>query len=111
MADVLAQIEEALNRSLSELAAVKDAAALEQFRIKYLGSKGEIKNLTDLIGQAPKEQKRDVGQKANAAKTQVQSAFDEKKTNLPAGATSEVSTDVTEPGFRRQIGNYHILMK
>src|SRR5438874_465054 len=108
MADVLGQIEEALNRSLSELAAVEDLAALEQFRIKYLGSKGEIKNLTDLIAQAPQEQKREVGQKVNAAKTAISSAFEEKKLQLAAGAGgAAVLEDVTEPGKRPQIGNRH----
>jgi phenylalanyl-tRNA synthetase alpha chain len=110
MADVLEQIEEVRTRAMSDLAAVKSAAELEQFRIKYLGGKGEVKNLTDLIAQTPKEQKRDVGQKANAAKNEVTSAFDARKEHLAAGAPAGISEDVTEPGKRPQIGNRHILM-
>src|SRR2546428_10471172 len=110
MADVLGQIEEALNRSLSELAAVEDLAALEQFRIKYLGTKGEVKNLTNLIGQAPKEQKREVGQKVNAAKNQVESAFEIRKSELSSGGDARDAVDGTEPGKRPAIGNRHTLM-
>jgi phenylalanyl-tRNA synthetase alpha chain len=113
MADALAQIEKVRQRAIAELTAVKTAADLEQFRIKYLGGKGEVKNLTDLIAQAPKEQKRDVGQRANAAKGEVAGAFEEKKTQLAAGAAGAAPTiveDVTEPGKRPPIGNRHILM-
>src|SRR4051812_37732018 len=112
MADALQHIEEVKNRAMTELAAVKSPAELEQFRIKYLGSKGEVKNLTDLIAQAPKEQKRDVGQKANAARTEVGDAFKAKEADIKAGAGAEPAMieDVTEPGKRPQIGNRHILM-
>ena len=110
MSDVFAQIDQILQRALAELRAVTDLAQLEQYRIKYLGSKGAIKNLTNLIGAAPKEQKREVGQKVNAAKNQVDAAFDEKKSHLAAGAPAVPSEDVTEPGRRPCIGNRHILM-
>ena len=55
---------------------------------------------SDLIAQAPREHKRDVGQRANAAKAQVTAAFEEKKSHLAAAAPAEVSEDVTEPGAR-----------
>jgi phenylalanyl-tRNA synthetase alpha chain len=104
------EIEEVRRRALDELEAVKTSTELEQFRIKYLGSKGEIKNLTNLIGQAPREQKREVGQKVNAVKDQVTAAFEEKKSQLAAGRPAEMTEDVTEPGKRPPIGNRHILM-
>ena len=110
MSDVFAQIDQILQRALAELKAVTDLAQIEQFRIKYLGSKGEIKNLTNLIGAAPKERKREVGQKVNAAKNQVDAAFEEKKSQLAAAAPAALSEDVTEPGRRPVIGNRHILM-
>jgi len=109
--DPLTQIEEARKRALAELETVKTTAELEAFRIKYLGSKGEVKNLTDLIAQAAKEQKREVGQKANAAKAEVTAAYEAKKAQLVVGAPTDVSEDVTEPGKRPPIGNRHILMK
>ena len=110
MSDALAQIEEVRQRALRDLEAVKNASELETFRIKYLGSKGEVKNLTDLIAQAPKDQKRDVGQRANAAKGEVTTAFESRKSNLSTGAAVEMSEDVTETGRRPAIGNRHILM-
>src|SRR5688572_534948 len=110
MSDALVQIEEVRVRALRDLEAVKTPAELEAFRIRYLGSKGEVKNLTDLIAKAPKEQKRDVGQKANAAKGEVGSAFEAKQASLASTATTEMTEDVTEPGRRPEVGNRHILM-
>src|SRR5690349_12527353 len=92
--DPLTQIEDVRKRALAELETVKNNAELETFRIKYLGSKGEVKNLTDLIAQALKEQKREVGQKANAAKAEVTAAYEAKKAQLAAGASTDVSEDV-----------------
>ena len=64
---------EALNKledsGLAELNAAPDAPALEQWRIKYLGTKGAVKDLMNLLATAPKEQKKDVGQRVNAAKS------------------------------------------
>ena len=57
MADVLAQIDELEKAAMADLAAAEGAAALEDYRIKYLGSKGEIKALMKLLGQVPKDQK------------------------------------------------------
>jgi phenylalanyl-tRNA synthetase alpha chain len=108
--NALEQIEQTRTRALSELAAIKDAGELEQFRIKYLGSKGEVKNLTDLIAQVAKEQKREVGQKANAARAEVTKSFDEKQSHLAAGSPAGHVEDVTEPGKKPAIGNRHILM-
>jgi phenylalanyl-tRNA synthetase alpha chain len=110
MSDALATIERVQNEAQQQLAGVKTADELEQFRIKFLGSNGTVKNLTNLLKEAPKEQKREVGQRVNAAKDAVTAAFEEKKSQLSSGATSAIVEDVTEPGKRPQIGNRHILM-
>ena len=110
MADALQQIETVSQRADEELRSVKNAAELEQFRIKYLGTKGEIKNLMTLLGQVPKEQKPAVGQKVNAIKTRITEAFELRKSDLAAGMPAAMSEDVTEPGKRPQLGNRHILM-
>lgn len=110
MADAQEQIDAVSRRADDELAGVKNAADLEQFRIKYLGSKGEMKNLMTLLGQVPREQKPAFGQKVNAIKNRVTEAFEAKKSELSSGASDAMTEDVTEPGRRPEIGNRHILM-
>ncbi|MGB7160534.1 MAG: phenylalanine--tRNA ligase subunit alpha [Tepidisphaeraceae bacterium] len=104
------QIDAVHRAALAELEAVKNADELERFRIKYLGTKGILKDLMSLIGKAPADQKREVGQRLNALKVEITTKFEEKKSSLGAGAASGPTEDVTEPGTRPQIGNRHILM-
>ena len=70
MPDPFEQIQQAAAQVEAELAAVKDQAALEHWRIKWLGSNGLVKGLMGLIGQAPKEQKKVVGQQLNEFKSE-----------------------------------------
>src|SRR6187455_1332315 len=111
MADVLEQIAQIQQQAMTELAAVKNAAELEQWRIKFLGSNGLVKGMMKLVGAAPKEQKREVGQRCNAVNAEVSAAFEVKKSNLGSGAQAGPLEDVTEPGKPPVIGNRHILMK
>ena len=112
MAEVLEQIEGLLPAAVAELLAVSSADQLEQFRIKWLGSKGLIKSSMKLLGQVPREQKPAVGARLNAINDQITAGFEEKKQALSQQTdTDRDATDVTEPGRRLSIGNKHILMK
>ena len=110
MPDALAEIDQLKDRADAELRAVKNAGELEQFRIRYLGSKGALKELMNLLQKVPREQKREFGQRANAVKTHVTAAFEAKQSELSSGASTVMTEDVTEPGKRPEIGNRHILM-
>lgn len=113
MSDVLAEVDRSLAEALQELAVVKDAPALEQFRIKYLGTKGIVKGMMQLIGRASKEEKPLVGQRVNSVKEQITSAYESKQNGFTlAGAAGSLDAiDVTEPGVRPLLGNRHVLMK
>jgi phenylalanyl-tRNA synthetase alpha chain len=112
MSDPLAQIDQISQAARDELGIVRNAAELEQFRIKYLGSNGLVKGMSRLIGQATKEQKPVVGQRVNEAKGQLEASFNALKQQLAQDATGDRDyVDVTEPGRWPQIGNRHILMK
>src|SRR5687767_7312641 len=113
MADALAEIDAVAREGEAELAAAAASAdALEQWRIKYLGSKGRVKGLMNLIGQAPPEQKKAVGQRANEVKVRLSGLFEVQQQSVGASkANAADAVDVTEPGWRPQIGNRHILMK
>jgi phenylalanyl-tRNA synthetase alpha chain len=109
LSDPIDQVHEA---ATAELAAVKTAADLEQYRIKFLGSKGQIKGLMKLLGSVPREQKPAMGQRVNAVNDSVTAAFEARKTELGSGGDDDdAAIDVTEPGNRPKIGRLHILMK
>ena len=110
MSDALNQIDSILHQAKQELSAVSTPDALEQFRIKFLGTKGAVKDLMNLLATAPKEQKREVGQRVNAAKSEITAAFEDRKSSLGSIPTGPM-IDVTEPGIRPQVGRRHILMQ
>jgi phenylalanyl-tRNA synthetase alpha chain len=111
MADILAQIDAVAQAAGAELAAVANAAGLEQFRIKYLGAKGIVKGLMRLLGEAPKDQKPVIGQRVNALSNEITAAFEVKRISLSESGGGKDAEDVTEPGAQPEIGNRHILMK
>jgi phenylalanyl-tRNA synthetase alpha chain len=111
--DALEQIAVLSREALEELEQVGSAEALEQYRIKYLGAKGQVKNLPRLIGQAPPERKKEVGQQVNTLKQRLTEAFEAKKAEL-SSASADLPTgniDITEPGLRPAVGRRHILMR
>jgi phenylalanyl-tRNA synthetase alpha chain len=110
--DVSTQIANLETCAAAELRDVKDAAALEQYRIKYLGSNGQLKAAMKWLGQVSKDQKPAVGQKLNAVKEAISTAFEARKLELSAGgAADKDAADATEPGRRPQIGAKHVLMQ
>lgn len=111
MSEVLAEIESVATAANAELDAVQTLDQLEAFRIKYLGTKGRVKDLMSLVGKAAADQKKLVGQKSNAVKNDLTTRFDARKTELSADAPTVTGIDVTEPGVRPEVGHRHVLMK
>ncbi len=89
--------------------AITNGEQLEQFRIKYLGSKGLIKALFADLKEVPNEQKREVGQLLNGLRTKAQEKFDSQKEALENQDQEEHKLDVTRPGDAIEIGARHPL--
>src|SRR5688500_17227989 len=112
MADALAEIDAVASEGEAELAGVQTPDALEQWRIKYLGTKGRVKGLMNLIGQVPPEQTKLIGQRANEVKVRLNTSFEAHQQTIASKAGDRRDyVDVTEPGRRPELGNRHILMK
>ncbi len=99
------------DRGLTELESVDGPEALEDWRIKYLGSKGEVKGAMAGIKDVPKDLKRDYGQAANAMKQALQDAFEARAGQAKAAKprAKAAGVDVTLPGRRPRIGHAHII--
>ena len=107
---MLEQFEKIGEDALADLKKVTDPAALEEFRIKYLGRKGQITQMLGQIGQFPADQRRQAGQVANKIKKEVGGAFEQLKNNLlqPRQKAREF-IDVTLPGIAANIGKAHVI--
>jgi phenylalanyl-tRNA synthetase alpha chain len=108
---MLEQFEKIGKDALTELKAVKDSSALEQFRIKYLGRKGQVTEMLSQIGLFAAEQKKEAGQLANRIKKDVMQAYEQLKKGLgeSAVAVSKPMIDVTLPGKTIDIGKTHVI--
>ncbi len=93
-----------------ELNAVTDSAQLEDFRIRFLGRKGEFSSIMKGLGKVPKEDKPRLGQLANSIKKELESLFDKKINNLNAGSSASGNgsfVDLTLPGRKPETGKLH----
>ena len=88
---------------------ISNGEELESFRIKYLGSKGIIKDLFSSLKEVANEQKREVGQLLNGLRTLAQEKFDTRKEELVSEEGEENKLDVSRPGDQIEIGARHPL--
>lgn len=89
--------------------AIDSSEALEEYRIKYLGSKNELKSLFGKIKEVPNERKKEFGQRVNALKTAAESRFEAEKSAI---ATREMqdkasSIDLFAPAAKAYTGSRH----
>jgi len=108
---MLEQFEKTGSDALAELQKVVDLAALEEFRIKYLGRKGQITQMLSQIGTLPREQKPQGGQLANKIKNEVTAVFEKLKSDLSQADESKTKEliDVTLPGIPVSVGKKHVI--
>jgi phenylalanyl-tRNA synthetase alpha chain len=109
--------EKLLTALATESKSVKNAEDLKTFRDRWMARKdGVLTQINDLwLKAAPKEAKREVGQRVNELKSKVTQAIEECQPNTANAATSvsvtESALDITLPGILRPIGAEHPVIK
>jgi phenylalanyl-tRNA synthetase alpha chain len=86
---------------------VDNAAALEQFRIKFLGSKSDIKTLFTELKHVPNEQKKEIGKLLNELRMYAESTFDNHKLSIETTSVKKGVIDFSKPGDFNQVGSHH----
>ena len=88
---------------------INDPQQLEEFRIKYLGSKGIVKGLFGAMKSVPAERKKDFGQVLNDFKQMAENKYEVSKTAVATnGKENTVDTiDLTLPGDAIAVGTRH----
>jgi phenylalanyl-tRNA synthetase alpha chain len=92
-----------------EAANPANAEAIEQFRLRFLGSNNVIKPLMGEIRNVPNEQKKEFGQLINKAKEQAEAKFEALKAIADAAAekSQAAGLDITAPGEPIDLGSRH----
>jgi len=88
--------------ALASLAAITDAAALEQAKARYLGRAGALTDLQKSLGKLPAAERPAMGARFNAAKAQIEAALQAQRELIQSrklGAQlAQEALDVTLPG-------------
>ena len=110
MKEQLKGIEE---RAKAELKGIGDTKLLEEFRVKYLGKKGEITAILKQMGKLSAEERPVMGQLANKVRADIESALNEKvselKSAMEQARLKSETLDVTLPGKAAKLGRPHPL--
>lgn len=97
--------------ALSAFESVKDAAALDELRVKYLGKKGELTAVLKQMGKLSAEERPAMGQLANEVRAALESALEAAAQKMEAAALElklkAETVDVTIPGKQVQVGRRH----
>jgi phenylalanyl-tRNA synthetase alpha chain len=106
---MLDQLASVLATALQEIPTAANEAALEEFRLKFLGKKGTLTAASAEMRNVPPDQKAAVGAKLNEARVGITDALDAKKAELAAAAeaASVAGIDVTLPGRSVPRGALH----
>ena len=105
--DPLQQLQDIIKEISS--AQIEDTAALETFRIRFLGTKNILKPLSASIRDVPNERKREFGQLINEAKQKAEELFNTIQDHLAAGQTSSEHAipDLSLPVVPMHAGSRH----
>ncbi len=104
------QLNTLLTLAKEKLATISSSELLEEFRIEFLGRKGEFTSIMKGLAQVPKEDKPKLGQMANKAKKDIEALYRDLHAKLSAGSagnTGESSIDLTLPGRKPETGKLH----
>ncbi|KPK42965.1 MAG: hypothetical protein AMJ78_00505 [Omnitrophica WOR_2 bacterium SM23_29] len=109
-------LEDLNNQIEQDFATISTLEDLEALRIKYLGRKGILAELTAGIADLPSEQRPQFGQQINRIKQKVSQLLEKKKQGFkdvlikaPVVKMQAKVMDVTLPGIRQALGHRHLI--
>ena len=101
-------IESLRKEALAALEACRDAAALSEFRVAYLGRNGAVKGLLGRLSELPPEERPAFGRDANLLKRELEEAFAAREKEMGGSGCGDAdAVDITIPGRRLPRGHFH----
>lgn len=97
----------------SELLNIKEKKEIEDFKVKYLGKKGEITSILKQMGKLSAEERPRIGQIANIVRQDIENIIKERLLNIKdlelKKQLEDEKIDVTLPGKKYDVGHKHPL--
>jgi phenylalanyl-tRNA synthetase alpha chain len=108
---MLNELERLESAAREELGSAGSAAELETWRVKYLGKKSVLTGALRSLAALPAEERKTLGARANAVKTELQARYAEKQESLSLDSIDQslgrAALDVTLPGRPALYGRLH----
>ncbi len=105
--------EQIREEALKEIESAGQPRMLEELKVKYIGKKGKITELSRMMGSLLPEERPVFGQKLNQLRKQLEEAFEKKekeiKDRLLAERLENERIDVTIPAHPAETGSLHPL--
>ncbi|HRE50917.1 MAG TPA: phenylalanine--tRNA ligase subunit alpha [Flavitalea sp.] len=103
------QLLQQINQYTEEIKSlnISDAASLETYRIRFIGTKGILKNLFTEIKNVPPEKKKEFGLLLNEFKQLAEGRYADWKSALDNGDGTSSQIDLTLPGDTLPLGSRH----
>lgn len=99
--------------ALARIAGAASLPELEEVRVAFLGRKGKVTEILRGLAQAAPEERREIGQRANALKDALTEVLDARLADLDAAAQQQKaetqSVDLTLPGRTLPCGHVHVI--
>ena len=106
----MADVDAIRTRALSELSDAASAAALDAWRIEYLGRQGAVTQVLRGLGELPVDERRGAGAAANALRTELEAALEVRRREVEHVAMEQLESgaiDVSLPGRLGMVGRLH----
>ncbi len=107
------QIDALRREALAELEALSSPKELEDFRVRYMGKKGQVTGLLRGMGALPAEERPAMGQLVNQLRGELEEAVASKNEAMQAALQKEQlaaeTLDITMPGAKTASGGLHPL--
>jgi phenylalanyl-tRNA synthetase alpha chain len=109
--DVGLDLEQHQREALEQIAKAPDEGTLEQLRIQFLGRKAVLSRELSRVGGLAPDERRQLGQKANAVKRAIQEALEERRKELRSAGAGSLAVaeaiDLTFPASVVRRGHPH----
>jgi phenylalanyl-tRNA synthetase alpha chain len=107
----MTELTDIVSQARDELSSARDAAALDEVRVRYLGRQGLLTGQRKLLGKLPAAERPEAGKRINAALESVQEALEARRAAIEAetlnGRLQDERLDVTLPGRGQRAGGLH----
>lgn len=107
------KIQQLKQQAVEFIESATQVEEVNQLRIEYLGKKGHVANLMNLMKELPNEEKPKLGAKVNELKQELTARIDEKMMILKQQAMLEnlekEKIDITLQGYQSTLGTIHPL--